>query len=743
MSLGHPVPRIACTLALAGLLLGPSGLPANSQQTSPLAGGPAATGLQHPDGGRLQAQYEAPNQVVEVPLGPIDMRMATARMATGARVQPTLPEGYTLGSGSTGHMTGTGLRARAAAAPADPSAADATEKYITIFPLAYRDVPLAKGSDYLTIVTGEGKLIATRKRGLPATVNATQPSNAARDAVTAALQTAGPQFTAINPETVNAQLQIWVDEKQNGNLAWTFVIAAPSLTEPAARRYWVSAVGQPRVLNWESKVFHNHSGVVSGNVWATTPLHPTENRGLQQLEVKRGSDGGVQFTGPDGRYGFTAPSANAEIKARLRGPGFDVQAQSGPTMEMAHTGPSTPPLHINFGASGDDQLAQVTAFYWANVARNMTRNILGPLELAGLPVRTSLAGQCNAYWNGSSINFFKAGGACPNMAYADVVLHEYGHGIDAAKGGILDGGYSEGFGDAVAILGTRQSCVGRNFFGSGTCLRKADEVILWPPAPTDGVHAQGRRYAGFVWELIQQLKQSFSEDDAFTIAGRLVFAAAAANPSSIPDAVHLSFLADDTDGNLTNGTPHFRALANAADSRKIPRPADPLVAGGAVAASAHFSWTPAKVVSTNSNILQTTIHLDRPGKVHMSANTSARSASPLSFRSGLFNASDPNTMWSNSLREVSVPAANQWVNLSTKVAVDLPAGSHTVYWKIWISTGTITLSGGTLTVEGFEPPGGPTAVSLAEPTRPSMAATTLEGTTTATDRLGQSITQSK
>jgi hypothetical protein len=742
MSYHRPVVRGTCTIALAGLLLGPTGLPANTQQTSPLAGGQAATGLRQADGSRLQAQYEAPNQAVDVPQGPVSARIATARLAGAARVQPSLPDGFTLGSGSTSHMTGAGLRARAAAA--DQGAGDATEKFISLFPLAYRDIPMSKGSDYLTIVTGEGKLVATRKRGLPTSVDATQPSNAAREAVTAALQAAGPQFAGINPETVNPQLQIWVDETQKGNLAWTFVIAAPSLTEPAARRYWVSAVGPPRVLNWESEIFHNHTGFVSGNIWATTPLQPTENRGLQQLEVTRSTD--VIFTGANGRYGYTSPSpsGSAEIKARLRGPAFVVESQSGPTMENARTGPPSPPLDINFGASGDDQLAQVTAFYWANVARSMAQNILAPSDLAALPVRTSLAGSCNAYWNGSSINFFKAGGACPNMAYADVVLHEYGHGIDAAKGGILDGGYSEGFGDAVAILGTRQSCLGRDFSGPGTCLRPANELILWPPAPTEGVHAQGRRYAGFVWELIQQLKQSYSDDEAYAIAGRLVFAAAAANPSSIPDAVHLSFLADDTDGNLANGTPHFRALANAADSRKIPRPADPLVAGGAVASSAHFSWTPAKVVSTDSNILQTTIHLDRPGKVHVSANTSARSASPLSFRSGLYNAPAPNAMWSNSLRDISIPAANQWVNFSTKIAVDLPAGSHTIFWKIWISTGTITLSGGTLTVEGFEPASGPMALSLAEPTTSSMPATgAQEGVTTATDRLGQSITQSK
>jgi hypothetical protein len=200
-----------------------------------------------------------------------------------------------------------------------------------------------------------------------------------------------------------------------------------------------------------------------------------------------------------------------------------------------------------------------------------------PTDLPNLPTNVNINGQCNAFWNGSSINFFKAGGNCSSMVYSDVVLHEYGHGVDARKGGIANGGYSKGFGDAMAVFGTRQSCVGRDFFGLGTCLRDAKELILWPPGAGDGVHAQGRRYAGFAWKLIQQLKNTYSDDAAYAIATQLVIAAAQANPADIPDAVRLSFIADDDDGNLTNGTPHFKQLAAAADSRKIPRPKDPTV----------------------------------------------------------------------------------------------------------------------------------------------------------------------
>jgi hypothetical protein len=647
--------------------------------------------------------------------------------AAATRIQANLPEGFALLNGNTSHLAPPPARPTARMAPpttAAPSAPNApsAERFVTLFPLAYKGIPLSKGSDYLSVMDGEGRILVTRRRGLPQKVDATQASVTATEAIEVVRQTGGATLAAIDPEKVKADLEIWVDDQQNGNLSWTFIVSTGSLTAPDVRRYWVSAVGQPRILHWESMVYHTQAGHVTGNMWVASPFAATENRPLNQLEVIRNTDSLKQITGADGRYGYTSGAGSAEIRAKLRGPFFIINNQSGLAMEAAKTGTPDNPIDLNFGAANEDEIAQISAFYWSNVARDVAHNVLGAPELASLTVRTNINATCNAYWDGSSINFFKSGGGCPNTAYSDVVMHEYGHGIDATKGGIVDGGYSEGFGDALAVLATKQPCVGRDFFGAGTCLRRASDLILWPPAPGEGVHAIGRRYAGFVWELIQQLKQTFAEDDAYDIAGRLVLGAAAANPANIIDAVRLSFVVDDNDGNLANGTPHFRALANAADSRHIPRPPDPVIAGGAVAAAATFPWTPAKVISANSNIVQTTVHLSRPGKLHMSANTSARSAAPVTFTTGVYNGAATNIMWTDSLRNVSLPTANQWSNFGTSFAINLPAGTHTIYWKLWIFGGSVTLSGGALLVEGFEPAGGPSALTAVAATAPTTTA---------------------
>ena len=60
--------------------------------------------------------------------------------------------------------------------------------------------------------------------------------------------------------------------------------------------------------------------------------------------------------------------------------------------------------------------------------------------------------QCNAYWNGKSINFYQGSSECANSGnLGDIVLHEWAHGLDYNSGGITDGAYSEGFGDLIAF----------------------------------------------------------------------------------------------------------------------------------------------------------------------------------------------------------------------------------------------------------------------------------------------------
>lgn len=72
---------------------------------------------------------------------------------------------------------------------------------------------------------------------------------------------------------------------------------------------------------------------------------------------------------------------------------------------------------------------------------------------------------CNAFWNGSTLNFYRSGGGCSNTGeLAAVFLHEWGHGMDTNSGGAAsESGSGEAVGDTFAFLETRDSCIGQNF----------------------------------------------------------------------------------------------------------------------------------------------------------------------------------------------------------------------------------------------------------------------------------------
>lgn len=79
---------------------------------------------------------------------------------------------------------------------------------------------------------------------------------------------------------------------------------------------------------------------------------------------------------------------------------------------------------------------------------------------------------CNAFWNGSSVNFYRSGGGCSNTGeIAAVFLHEWGHGLDTNTGGAAsnDQGSGEAVGDTFAFLETRDGCIGQNFLPASNC----------------------------------------------------------------------------------------------------------------------------------------------------------------------------------------------------------------------------------------------------------------------------------
>ncbi len=119
------------------------------------------------------------------------------------------------------------------------------------------------------------------------------------------------------------------------------------------------------------------------------------------------------------------------------------------------------------GFSAGNTPASRSAFYEVNRIAELARGWL-PTNAwlqSRLTTNVNLTQTCNAFWDGSSVNFFRSGGGCRNTGeIAGVFDHEWGHGLDDNDAAGTLSNSSEGYADIAAIYRLQTSCVGHGFF---------------------------------------------------------------------------------------------------------------------------------------------------------------------------------------------------------------------------------------------------------------------------------------
>ncbi|MGD2115505.1 MAG: endopeptidase [Acidobacteriota bacterium] len=119
------------------------------------------------------------------------------------------------------------------------------------------------------------------------------------------------------------------------------------------------------------------------------------------------------------------------------------------------------------GGSSGNTAASRTAFYELNKLKEQARGWLPSNSWLDnqLTANVNLNNTCNAFWNGSSVNFYRSGGGCRNTGeLAGVFDHEWGHGLDDFDAGGSLSNSSEAYADIAAIYRLQTSCVGHGFF---------------------------------------------------------------------------------------------------------------------------------------------------------------------------------------------------------------------------------------------------------------------------------------
>ncbi|HKI00389.1 MAG TPA: hypothetical protein VKK31_00270 [Thermoanaerobaculia bacterium] len=361
---------------------------------------------------------------------------------------------------------------------------------------------------------------------------------------------------------------------------------------------------------------------VTGGIYPTTNTDPEKVVGLPFTYVTNGS---TKVTDAAGNYNYSGGKATVTLNGkyiRMADSCGPVSKSDGSTGNIAFgTRGGTPCTVPRAGGAGNTKATRTGYYHLTNINRKAARFLPGNSWLNGtLTANMNINATCNAYWNGSTVNFYRSGNGCSNTGeIAAVFLHEWGHGLDAHAGGAApDKGTGEAVGDTFAFLETKDACIGQNFkpgvacrncnasctgardlaaFASGgshtiarpstvadanglNCRRFSCPYMIFGLAPYQGPmgyegHCESYIASTANWDLAQQLIARWgtaagwarmdslwyrslvpSKSAYQVVSGGKCNPAAKVNGCGASNWYTVYLAADDDDGNLANGTPN-------------------------------------------------------------------------------------------------------------------------------------------------------------------------------------------
>ncbi|MBM4109408.1 MAG: hypothetical protein FJ255_11480 [Phycisphaerae bacterium] len=375
--------------------------------------------------------------------------------------------------------------------------------------------------------------------------------------------------------------------------AWTFVAEQPDLNQPPAKwRFFIDAA-TGRLLYARSEILHvDVTGQVRAN--ATPGMNPDMASNPPVLTGIPGvgvavSGGNTGFTDNSGNFLIAHPGSTAvNVSAGLtNGQWTSINDNSGTaiTSETISITPGVPGSFTLNPTPSEFVTAQVNAFRHVTNTRNFFKGLqpsFTGLDLP-LPANVNLTSTCNAFYNGTSTNYYRVGGGCNNTAYSSVVAHEYGHHI-VNRLGLAQGAFGEGFADITSLLQFDDPVVGRFFQTSGGIVRNPETANQQYPCASTAVHTCGQIVGGCWWEIRRAMGTAHGSATGLTMTRNLWSSWALITIGGIgvnsahPQTAIEALTVDDNDGNLSNGTPNYAQICDGFGQHGIQCPAVQLVA---------------------------------------------------------------------------------------------------------------------------------------------------------------------
>ncbi len=336
--------------------------------------------------------------------------------------------------------------------------------------------------------------------------------------------------------------------------------------------------------------------------------------------------------------------------------------------------------------------SEVNAYIQANLVRDLTLSASPSYPTISTqlnwPINVGVAGTCNAFYDGASINFYASGGGCNNTGFGDVVHHEYGHHLVAVAGS-GQGAYGEGMGDVMGVLMKDQPELGVGFQTCSAGIRNAANTCQYSSSGCSScgseIHACGQLISGCVWSL----RNAFVAQYPTTYRSKLAALAVNAMPlhtgTTIAGDITIDYLTlNDNNGNIGDGTPDYGAINGAFTAHGLPGPAVELLS---------FSFPSGIPTLSNPN-----------GSTSVAVNVGALSATPAAGSGKMY--------WRNgttgtfSVSNMTQGAANQYTaalpalpcgttlqfyfaaNTTTGIAVTSPSNAPVTFHSASVATGS-------------------------------------------------------
>jgi trimeric autotransporter adhesin len=365
---------------------------------------------------------------------------------------------------------------------------------------------------------------------------------------------------------------------------------------------------------------------------------------VRPLPFANVTNGGSKVTDAAGNYTYSGGTATSTLNGkyfRMSDACGSISLSNSSTGNLAFgTSGGTDCTTPGVGGAGNTHASRTGFYHLTNINRKAASFLVGNAWLAStVTANMNINQTCNAFWNGSTVNFYRSGGGCSNTGeIAAVFLHEWGHGMDTNSGGAAsDKGTGEAVGDTFAFIETKDPCIGKNFRPGVACTNcnasctgvrdmasfasGGSHTIARPSNVTSNTGINCDRYAcpytsgisayqgpmGYEghcesyiastanWDLAQQLiahwgtTTGWQKMDAIwyksltpSKSAYRVVSGGKCNPAAVVDGCgstnwYTVFLsADDNDGNLANGTPNGCRIWDAYNAHGIACGARPV-----------------------------------------------------------------------------------------------------------------------------------------------------------------------